>query len=76
MKLLVLTEDDDTVTHLSIGVDKVAQHMVEYFDNVIGLRVGVFHITAPVKIDEQETIRANYLMKEWRENGSPIMVVK
>jgi len=79
MILLTLTEGDGITTHLSIGVDPIAVKMGDFFENVIGLEVEYDKIDSvylPTVRNQEESQRAEYLIREWRKYDSHLMVVK
>jgi len=76
MILVTLKEANDDTTRINVSVDAVALRMATFFKDVIGLSVEVEHSDLPTLIDEHETGRAELYMKEWRDFGKPLMVVK
>jgi len=76
MNILTLTERDGTATRIPIGVDAITTNVAHFFKYVIELDVTLDEAEDLVDVSELEKMRADNLMREWREHSNPLMVVR
>jgi len=77
MILLTVTEGNNVITRVLVGVNPIAIQMAMYLQDEAGLEVELDNIenTIELNLDIQEQQRAEYLMSEWRIFGNPLRAV-
>lgn len=78
MNILTIWEDDGQTTRIVIPIDAIAIEMAGYFKNELGLATLLeSQYPYPIKLDEEETERANLYVNEWRNfGGKKLSIVK
>jgi len=74
MLLLLLVQEDDTSTRMTIGVDTIAHKMKSFFHD-LGLRTALMPIEEPVKIIGIEWQRSEFFKKEYRDYGPKLEAI-